>query len=307
MKKLLHLLSYTAIRFICVLLTILPLGFSYSLARGIGNFGFHVLRYRRQVVMDNLHIAFGREMDDRKLFEVCAESYRQIAMSFIELLIAPKLYRQIEQMLEPRHFSLIQRLLKQGNGLITVSGHLGNWELQGAAAATAMTEPFTVAAVQQSNPYIDRFITRRRNDMGMQVAGSKAAMKLLLKALKKKQAIGLVADQNAGQDAVFVDFFGKTAATHPGPAQLALKFGAPMVVGAAIRIGPGQFKILAQQVEIKEDDTVETLTQRHVKVLESFIRQHPEQYFWLHRRWKTRPPGEELERERDKSEKRSDS
>ena len=128
--------------------------------------------------------------------------------------------------------------------------------------------------------------------MGMQVAGTKEAMKLLLRALKNKQAIGLVADQNAGRDAVFVDFFGKIAATQPGPAQLALKFGAPMLVGAAIRTGPGKFKVLARQVEIKEDDTVETLTQRHVKILEGFIRQYPEQYFWLHRRWKTRPEGE---------------
>jgi KDO2-lipid IV(A) lauroyltransferase len=307
MKKLVHFLSYTAIRLVCALLTILPLAFSYNLAQGIGNIAFHVLRYRRQVAMDNLHIAFGREMDNRKLLEVCAESYRQIAMTFIELLISPKLHGRIQNILDAHHFTLIQRLLHMGKGLVTISGHLGNWELQGAAASTAMTEPFTVAAVQQSNPYINRFITRRRNDMGMQVAGSKAAMKLLLKALKKKQAIGLVADQNAGMDAVFVDFFGKTAATHPGPAQLALKFGAPMVVGAVIRIGPGKFKMLAQQVEIKEDDTVETLTQRHVKILEGFIRQYPEQYFWLHRRWKTRPPGEELERERDKSEKKSDS
>jgi KDO2-lipid IV(A) lauroyltransferase len=276
MKTIAHLLSYWFVRTTCAILLILPLQFSYSLARGIGTVAYHVLRYRRQVVMDNLHIAFGREMDDGKLAEIAAESYRQI----------------IQHLLEAKHFALIQRLLHQGKGLVTVSGHLGNWELQGAAAATAMTEPFTVAAVQQSNPYIDSFITQRRNEMGMQVAGSKAAMKLLLRALKNKQAIGLVADQNAGIDAVFVDFFGKIAATHPGPAQLALKFGAPMVVGAAIRTAPAQFKILHQQVEIKADDTVESLTQRHVKIFESFIRQYPEQYFWLHRRWKTRPAGE---------------
>ncbi len=292
MKNIVHLLSYLIIRVICAILTILPLNFSYVLARGLGNIVFHVLRYRRQVAMNNLHIAFGREMDDAQLAEIGAESYRQIAMTFIELLIAPKLYKQIQHILDPKHFSMIQGLLQEGKGLVTVSGHLGNWELQGAAAATAMTEPFTVAAVQQSNPYIDRFITERRNKMGMHVAGSKTAMKLLLVALKNKQAIGLVADQNAGMDAVFVDFFGKTAATHPGPAQLALKFGAPMVVGAAIRIGPGKFKTVAKQVEIKTDDTVESLTQRHIKILEGFIRQHPEQYFWLHRRWKTRPPGE---------------
>ena len=294
MKNTVHLLAYILLRAICGVLMLLPLGFSYGLARFLGNSACHVLRYRRQVVLKNLRIAFGVEMGESQLEKIAAESYRQIAMSFIELLIAPKLYTQIQHILEPKHFSLIQRLLQDGKGLITVSGHLGNWELQGAAAATAMSAPFTVAAVQQSNPYIDRFITRRRNEMGMQVAGTKAAMKLLLKALKNKQAIGLVADQNAGRDAVFVDFFGKIAATQPGPAQLALKFKAPVLVGAAIRTGPGQFRILARQVEIKEDDTVESLTQRHVKVLEDFIRRHPEQYFWLHRRWKTRPPGEKL-------------
>jgi KDO2-lipid IV(A) lauroyltransferase len=292
MKKLLHLLSYSLLRVTCSVLTLLPLNFSYGLAKFLGNFAYHILRLRRRVVMDNLQTAFGREKAESQIEVIAAESYRQIGMSFVELLVAPKLHPQIQHILEPKHFSLIQRLLHGGKGLITVSGHLGNWELQGAAAATAMSKPFTVAAVQQSNPYIDRFITRRRNDMGMQVAGTKEAMKLLLRALKNRQAIGLVADQNAGRNAVFVDFFGKKAATQPGPAQLALKFGAPLLVGAAIRTGPGKFKILSQQVEIKADDTVETLTQRHVKILEDFIRQHPEQYFWLHRRWKTRPPGE---------------
>ena len=292
MKAFVHLLSYLALRALCFLLIILPLAFSYTLARWLGTFTYRVLRYRSDVVMDNLRIAFGSDMEEAQLQKIGAESYRQIAMSFVELLISPKLQNSILYMLKPGQVTLLQNLLAQGKGLVTVSGHLGNWELQGAAAATTMDDPFTVAATQQSNPYIDRFITRRRSAMGMQVAGTKEAMKLLVRALRNHQAIGLVADQNAGLGAVFVDFFGKIAATQPGPAQLALKFKAPMVVGAAIRTGPGQFKVLVEQVEIRTDDTVETLTQRHVKILEGFIRQHPEQYFWLHRRWKTRPPGE---------------
>ena len=292
MKNLVHFLSYIILRITCSVLSLLPLRFVYSVARGIGNFANYVLRYRRRVVMANLQIAFGSEMEEASLAEIANESYRQIAMSFMELLIAPKLLQQIRTILDPEQAVLLKNLLQQGKGLVTVSGHLGNWELQGAAAATAITGPFTVAAVQQSNPYINRFITQRRNEMGMQVAGTKEAMKFLVRALKNKQAIGLVADQNAGPFAVFADFFGKTAATHPGPAKLALKFGAPMVVGAAIRTGPGRFRVLARQVEIKDDDTVESLTQRHVKILEEFIRQYPEQYFWIHRRWKTRPAGE---------------
>lgn len=292
MKNIVHLLSYIILRITCFILILLPLGFSYFLARLIGDFALHVLHFRRQIVMDNLQIAFGREMGKSQLEEIAAESYKQIAMSFLELLIGPKLQKEIRQILQAEQIELIQELLQQGHGLITVTGHLGGWELQAAAAATVMAESLTVAAVQQSNPYINRFITKQRNAMGMQVAGTKEAMKLLLKALRNHQVIGLAADQNAGAHAVFVDFFGKTAATHPGPAQLALKFNAPMLVAVAVRIGPAQFKILSQQVEIREDDTIETLTQRHVKILESFIRQYPEQYFWLHRRWKTRPADE---------------
>ena len=292
MKNLTHLLSYILLRIICFILIILPLNFSYFLARMVGNFAYTIVRYRRRVVLDNLRIAFGSEKEETELEKIAAESYRQIAMSFIELLIGPKLQKQIHQIMTPRESQLIQGLLQQGKGLITISGHLGSWELQGAAAASILSAPLTVAAVQQTNPYINRFITKRRTEMGMQVPGTKEAMKLLVKALRNKQAIGLVADQNAGYTAVYVKFFGKIAATQPGPAQLALKYKAPMLIGAAIRTGPGQFKILSQQVEIKENDTLETLTQRHVKILEDFIRQYPEQYFWMHRRWKHEPPEE---------------
>ena len=292
MKNLVHLLTYIILRLTGLLLYILPLGFSYILARWIGNFAFQVLRFRRQIVMQNLRIAFAEEYSEAKISEIAAESYRQIAMSFIELLIAPKLLPQVEFTRENKGIDVFQEKLQPGKGLIVVAGHLGSWEMQGAAIAAAIKEPFTVAAAMQSNPFIDRFITGRRNYMGMRVAGSKAAMKLLIKALKSKEAIGLVADQNAGKNAVFVDFFGKIGATQPGPAQLCLKFGAPMVFSAAVRTGPGKFRIVSEQIDINEDDTVKTLTQHHVKILEKYIRQYPEQYLWLHRRWKRRPPEE---------------
>ena len=293
MKNLKHFLPYLFLRFVCVLLMLLPLRLVYLLAEFIGYLGFYVFRFRRDVVLENLAIAFGMELHEGQRTALAARSYKQITMTFLELMIAPRLRKQIQQMWTLEQQELLLNLLSQGNGLVCVSGHLGNWEFQGAAIANLLAEHFTVAAVQQSNPYINRFVTRRRNAMSMQVAGSKEAMKLLVRALRNHKAIGLVADQNAGLSAVFVDFFGKTAATMPGPAQLALKYRAPLVVFVALRTGPAKFKVLAEQVPVQEDDTVESLTQRHVKVLESYIRKHPEQYFWLHRRWKTRPSWEE--------------
>jgi KDO2-lipid IV(A) lauroyltransferase len=293
MNKLTNLPAYIFLRFLCFLLMLLPLRVTYLLARLIGSLMYHVFRFRRRIVLANLQIAFGNEMMPERLKKIAQESYKQTAMTFLELLIAPKLKKQVRTILEPEQKVVFRDLLRQGSGLVIVSGHLGGWELGGAAAAAVMEQPFTVAAVQQSNPYINRFITQRRTDMGMRVAGSKEAMKLLVRALKSGQAIGLVADQSGGRSAVLADFFGRISATQPGPAKLALKFKTPMLVGAAIRIGVGKFKFLLQQVEIREDDTVESLTQRHVKILESFIRQYPEQYFWLHRRWKKRPPAGE--------------
>ena len=304
MKTLLQFISYLFLRLVCLVMTLLPVSVSYGAARTIGWLGFHVLRFRRKIVMDNLEIAFGREMSREEIRKLAARSYVQIAMTFMELMISPKLQKHIEQILDPEQKQLIRDLLARGNGLVTVSGHLGNWELQGAAAATILKEPFSVAAVEQSNPYINSFVIKRREELGMQAASFKGAMKLLVRSLKNKQAIGLVADQNAGWTAVFVDFFGKSAATHAGPAHFALKYNAPLLVGAAIRTGPGQFRVLAEEVEISENETAESLTQKHVKILEKFIRQYPDQYFWMHRRWKTRPSDHVKMRQRKLEKKR---
>ena len=254
MKNLKHFLPYLFLRFVCVLLMLLPLRLVYLLAEFIGYLGFYVFRFRRDVVLENLAIAFGMELHEGQRTALAARSYKQIAMTFLELMIAPRLRKQIQQMWTLEQQELLLNLLSQGNGLVCVSGHLGNWEFQGAAIANLLAEHFTVAAVQQSNPYINRFVTRRRNAMSMQVAGSKEAMKLLVRALRNHQAIGLVADQNAGLSAVFVDFFGKTAATMPGPAQLALKYRAPLVVFVALRTGPAKFKVLAEQVPVQKED-----------------------------------------------------
>ena len=181
MNKLTNLPAYILLRILCFLLMLLPLWVTYLLARFIGALVFHVFRFRRHIVMGNLQIAFGNEIQSERLKKIALESYKQTAMTFLELLIAPKLQKRFQEILTPEQKEFLRDLLKQGRGLMVVSGHLGNWELLGAAIATVMDEPFTVAAAQQSNLHINRFITRRRNSMGMQVAGRKQAMKLLLR------------------------------------------------------------------------------------------------------------------------------
>ena len=100
----------------------------------------------------------------------------------------------------------------------------------------------------------------------------------------------MISDQDAGKRGVFVNFFGRKASTPGGAAQLAIKYGAPIVVTMSIRTACGRYKSIFREVEVRENDTVEELTQRFTTIMEEVIRQNPEQYFWMHRRWKTRPP-----------------
>jgi KDO2-lipid IV(A) lauroyltransferase len=288
MQKIFQQISYLGLRLGCGFLMLLPLKFSYFLAGATGGLAFHLFGFRRRIVLENLRTALGAEMDEKEIRKIAARSYQQIAMTFLELVIAPKLRGRIKNMLEPEQVILLQQLLARGKGLVAITGHLGNWELQGAGFVAALQLPITVVARRQSNPTVDRYITERRNELGMEVVDLKASMKPLLQAMKNHKPVGLVADQRAVRNAVHVDFFDKTAATHPGPAQLVLKYGAPLVFMAAIRKGPGHFAILFREIPVRENDTVESLTRRHVKVLKEFIRQNPEQYFWLHQRWKTK-------------------
>ena len=103
----------------------------------------------------------------------------------------------------------------------------------------------------------------------------------------------MISDQDAGGDGVFVDFFGRKASTPRGAAQLALKFNVPIVVVMTLRTGNGRYRGVFKEIAVDENDTVETVTRRYTAYIEDVIREHPEQYFWMHRRWKTEVPGAE--------------
>jgi KDO2-lipid IV(A) lauroyltransferase len=169
-----------------------------------------------------------------------------------------------------------------------VSGHFGSWELNGASIGRAGF-PITVVAKQQSNPYVDAWIQRNRENMNMRIIAPGAPVRHILRALKNGETVGLISDQDAGKRGVFVNFFGRPASTPQGAAELALKYGLPVVMIMTARTSPGKYRSLAREIEVRDDDTVETLTQRYTASIEEIIRQYPEQYFWMHRRWKTQP------------------
>jgi KDO2-lipid IV(A) lauroyltransferase len=184
---------------------------------------------------------------------------------------------------------------KSKRPLLTVTGHLGNWEL---LSYTMGMYGFRggIIARRLDNPYLDRFLKRFRSGTGQAVLDKHEDYEEIQRSLAAGQHLGILGDQDAGPRGVFVKFFGRPASTHKSIALLSLEYSAPIVVLAAIRRKrPLHYDIHLADIILPEDyahlpQAVRAITERHTKALEKLVRIDPSQYFWLHRRWKSQPP-----------------
>ncbi|MDP2481418.1 MAG: lysophospholipid acyltransferase family protein [Candidatus Palauibacterales bacterium] len=183
-----------------------------------------------------------------------------------------------------------------GGGCVIVTGHLGNWELAGALLA-GIGLPVMAVAKRQANRRFDRRLRELRRRLGIETVSMARAGHRIPEAVAGGAAVALVADQDAGSRGVFVPYLGREASTFRGPAYLSLRTGAPLMFGFVVREGGGYRveiepvpKPGAGQGPAGAAAEVE-LTRRWVSRLEGAVRRWPGQYFWFHRRWKTRPPG----------------
>ena len=287
-KSAIHCVEYSAIIIAGVVFSTMPVSWVWRIVRILGFIAFNVFGIRREVTFDNLRKSF-LDADEKELLRIAGESYVHIGMTFVELLLAPKISSNIFKLIDLSEIDIAKRALDRGKGLILIACHFGSWELNGGSIA-ASGFPVTVAAKSQPNPLIDNLVTQNRTLYGMKIITKGAPVKHMVRALRDGKPIGLISDQDSGSRGVFVDFFGRKASTPKGAAQLAIKYNAPVVVVMTARLTRARYKTFFREVDVHPDDTVESLTQRYTSVMEEIIRRYPEQYFWMHRRWKTSPP-----------------
>ncbi len=179
-----------------------------------------------------------------------------------------------------------------GRGVLVATGHLGNWELS-AYTHAIMTEPMHIVVRPLDNARLDDFVERRRQLTGNRVIGKREATRAILRALRGNEAVGILIDQNTLlNEGVFVDFFGVPACTNTAFVRLAAKTGAVVIPGFALWSEKEQRYILRFYPPVPvSGDAVED-TRQLTCTLEAIIREYPDQWLWIHRRWKTRPPGE---------------
>lgn len=268
-----------------------------ALGRGLGALAWRRRLYRAAIVRENLRHALGGTHDERARDEVAAAFFRHLGTNLMEfLLLGRRTQAQVRDWVDLEGLEHYRAAAAGGRGVLLVTGHFGNWELL-AARLGAEGIPVTFLGKSQSNPRVDRLLAEGRARAGVRVIRSGGPLKEMVTALRRGEVIGLAADQDAGPDGCFVPFLGRPASFYRGAAYFSWKLQAPVISGMIFRLPDGRHRLelgppYRPEPGWDEETAVARLTEIFAQRLEGAVRRAPEQYFWTHRRWKTRPPGE---------------
>ena len=265
---------------------------AHILARGYARLLDLAIPRLRAVAFRNLALALP-ELTAAGRAEIVDGVFRSIARLLVTFAKFPYIRREnLARWIRCEGAGHVEDALRQGRGVLFATAHLGNWELS-AFAHALRAAPMNVVVRPLDNPRIDAIVQRRRTLSGNRLIGKKDFARAILKALAANQAVGILVDQNASaDDGVFVNFFGIPACTGTGFARFAAHSGAAVIPGFALWSEEERRYILRFYPPLAiTGDTVRD-TQAVQTRLEDVIRAYPDQWLWIHRRWKTRPPGE---------------
>jgi KDO2-lipid IV(A) lauroyltransferase len=287
---------YLLVRILVCVIQALSLSAARALAAGLAWLAYRLDRRHREVARDNLRRAFPGRYTDAEVERLVRQVYRHFCTMLIEIIHLP---RRLHTTNWRRHLDLGQGrevidCLLSGRPVLIVTGHFGNWEMAGYALGLL---GFTTHAIARDldNRFLDRFLRSFREKTGQGILSKSGDFESIQAVLGGGGVIATLADQDAGQRGLFVDFFGRPASTHKAVALLALEHRAPLVVVGTPKVAePLLYRVQVADVIYPEEyegrpDAVRAITERYTAALERVIRQVPGQYFWLHRRWKHQP------------------
>lgn len=266
----------------------------------LGWLGFLIDRRHRRVADENLQHAFP-DLSARRRSLLVRGCFRHFASLIIDVARLPRLLGPFHWR---RHVHLVGgeqvvKAMTSNRPAIIVTAHFGNWELAGFALGAFGFKTFAIARTLD-NPYLEEFVRKFRQRTGQRILAKKGDFDRIEELMHGNGVVATLADQDAGPRGLFVDFFGRPASTHKAIALMAIQFNVPLVVATVPKIAANRYEItIVDTIEPSEyadrPDAVRAITQRFTAALERAIRRHPEQYFWLHRRWKHQPRSASLQ------------
>jgi KDO2-lipid IV(A) lauroyltransferase len=276
-------------------LNFLPRNTAISIGGLLGGLAYFIIADARKRTLSNLRLAFAGEKENKELRSLALRVFQNLGKNVVDAVRLKNMkWEDIDRIIEIEGLQHLDQAYRQGKGVIALTGHIGNFEL---LAAWFSLKGYRVSVIGRElyDPRLDRLLVENRERIGLENIPTTAGVKSIVKALKSGRALGVLADQDSSRvRGVFVDFFGIPARTPVGPILLPYKTGSPIIPMAIVRQGKNRYRIIVKpEVQLvfsedREKDIVE-VTQRCAKVLESIIREYPDQWLWMHDRWKSKP------------------
>lgn len=283
-----YLFEYAFLRGIIFLLGLFPISVSHSLARSTAALVYRLSPKRKKKTLDNLDLAFGDTKSKEEKNQIARASFQTAALSFIEFLtIEKKIKGQPEKYFEFTGTEHLEEAFRLGKGVVLVISHLGSWEYL-AFLPFLRGYPCSVVVRPIKNPYVYRWAQRLRRSTKLNPIDKNKSVKKILRELKSNHLVALLIDQWAGNDGIWVDFFGTPTSTTSVPARLANKYGTVLVPAYCLRTRQGYYQIrIEPSIHIESGENWEARsTLKLNRQLEEMIRSFPEQWIWSHHRWR---------------------
>lgn len=289
-------LVYAAVRAVIAAMQAFPMNWNLQTAKLLARCWMVLMPRHLDRAIQHIGASYGRTMTPEKIRTLAVLSLESTVMFAIEVLCMPRLINRFtwSQYIEVVNFKELLELMVEGRGLIMVTGHYGSFELMGHLVASF---GFRMGAVMRplDNFYLNRYLVTARRTHGMELMDKKGATAKAEKFLTDGGLLCFIGDQDAGRKGTFVEFFGRPASAYKSIGLLAMHTNRPIVVGYARRRGDtakyevGVQRIIHPHEWASRDDPLLWITQAYSTAIEELVRAAPEQYLWMHRRWKSQP------------------
>ena len=285
-------LLYLLMRGFSLIINLLPEGIALWVGRQLGKGMYYLDLEHRKVAIQNLHTAFGQEKSEREILGIAKKTFQNLGMMAVEFFRLPKMDVEIfKKRVSVEGLEIYKKALEGKKGILLLLSHFGNWELMGLMSKVVGNPIAVIARPIKKNRWVDQLVAEVRSGTGLEVISTEKASRKAIRALSQNRLVGILIDQRAKRsEGVWIDFFGKKAPSTPALAVLGMRTGAPILPVFMIRDGYQKHRLIIQAPlqlvdtgDVKRD--VETNTQLLHHTLESMIRQYPDQWFWVHRRW----------------------
>jgi len=284
-----------AFRLLLALSRWLPRRVLLAFGSWLGSIGFRLDARHRAVTLENLAAAYGGSVEDREIRDLARNTWRILGRNLIDALSFSRFGPEsVGNAVHYEGLSHIRDAYARGKGVLLFSAHFGHWELT-AMMQGYLNLPLTLITRPLDNPALERMLADLRGSSGNRIVHKRNAVREILKALREGSGVAIVIDQDARDGGLFVPFFGRLASTTPTLARMALRTGAAIVPTFCVPQSDGTYRITYEpEIEVRPGDDIEAeayrLTEVCTAVIEKWVRAYPEHWFWVHRRWKTRPP-----------------